>query len=105
MKFMAILEGSWKDMDAVSKKYLQRIETGDAIKDLFGPTQIIGEPKVITFCEMDDPDEIIKMVIDYAPEMTVKVYPIEMSDKFLQIWQERKKQLEKYPPFFYQGYH
>jgi hypothetical protein len=91
MKFMAILEGQWKDMEAVSKKYLQRIETGDAIEDLFGPIQIIGEPKVITFFEMDDPDEMIKMIIDYAPELTVTVYPIEMSEKFLKIWQERKK--------------
>lgn len=88
---MAILEGHWKDMEAVSKKYLQRIETGEAIEDLFGPIQIIGEPKVITFFEMDDPEELIKMIIDYAPEMTVKVYPIEMSEKFLKIWQERKK--------------
>jgi hypothetical protein len=87
---MAILEGSWKDMNAIGESYRHRMEAGDDIPDLFGPVQIIGEPKVITFFELDDPDEIIKMVIDYAPEATVKVYPIENATRFRELWQERK---------------
>ena len=91
MKFMAIIEGSWHDTEAMIATYRRRIETGDAIKDLFGPVQVIGEPRVITFFEMDDPDEIIKIVIDYAPEATVQVYPVEESAKFLEMWQARKR--------------
>ena len=90
MKFMAIIEGNWNGMDTMIEKYRRRIETGDAIKDLFGPISIIGEPKTFTFFEMDDPDEIIKMVIDYAPESKITVYPIAESTRLIEIWQKRK---------------
>lgn len=91
MKFMAVIEGNWSDMPVMIENYRRRIETGEFIKNLFGPVQIIGEPKIITFFEMDDPDEIIKMVIDYAPEAIVKIYPIEDTTRFLEIWEERMK--------------
>ncbi len=87
---MAILEGDWKDMNAIGESYRRRMDSGDYIQDLFGPVQVIGEPKVITFFELDDPDAIIKMVIDYAPEATVKIYPIEDATRFLELWHERK---------------
>ena len=41
--------------------------------------------------ETDDPDVIIKMVLDYAPEMKIKVYPIEESSRFMELWQKMKK--------------
>jgi len=91
MMFMAIMEGNWKDMDKLIEKYRRRIETGDAIKDLFGPIGIIGEPKIFTFFEMDNPDEIIKMVVDYAPEVTINVYLVEDATRLIEIWQERNK--------------
>ena len=67
---------------------------------MFGPVQIIGEPTVFTFFEMDNPDEIIKMVLDYAPEATIQVYPIEETSRFLEIWQQRKKKSGNVQDFF-----
>jgi hypothetical protein len=89
MKFAAFWEYDPKDLDAIVEKFKARTDPG--YKILFGPFAIGGQSKGCTIFETDNPDHLTEYSVYYQPELRVKIYPIEMSVKAIEIMDKMKK--------------
>ena len=94
MNYIAFWEYCPEDFDKVIEKYKQ-VErekgTEKFPKRLFPPHGMGGEHKGFSLFENVTPEQLMNMVLHYAPEMKLKFVPILETAKVIELYQKMKK--------------
>lgn len=101
MKFLTFYEFNVEDMDTVIEKYKQLLAESEKKpkkfpKILFGPFMMgecaeLGVVKNVTIHEVDDPKQLMTLLIYFSPEISYKFVPLFEASMGIPLWEEMKK--------------
>ncbi len=89
MKYIVFWEFASKDFEVCTKKYADLPE-GMTVKSLSENFVILGETRGFQLLETDDPRDIAKLALYYAPETEFSVQPIIEAAQVMETFQQLK---------------